>query len=92
MKGIDISNWQSGINLSAIAKDIDFVIVKATEGIGFVDKSCDRFFQAAKDLGKPLGFYHFARTNDARKEADFFYQNTKNYFGQAIPILDWEVR
>lgn len=91
MKGIDISNWQSGINLSAIAKDIDFVIVKATEGIGFVDKSCDRFFQAAKDLGKPLGFYHFARTNDARREADFFYQNTKNYFGQAIPILDWEV-
>ena len=91
MKGIDISNWQAGINLSAIAGDIDFVIVKATEGIGFVDKSCDKFFQAARDLGKPLGFYHFARTNDAVKEADFFYQNTKNYFGQAIPVLDWEV-
>ena len=32
LKGIDISNWQNGINLNAI--DADFVIVKATEGVG----------------------------------------------------------
>lgn len=91
LKGIDISNWQAGINLSAIACQVDFIIVKATEGVGFVDKSCDTFFQEAKRLGKKLGFYHFARTNDPIAEADFFYENTKNYFGQAIPILDWEV-
>lgn len=91
LKGIDISNWQAGINLSAIAGQVDFIIVKATEGVGFVDKSCDAFFQEAKRLGKKLGFYHFARTNNAIAEADFFYNNTKNYFGQAIPILDWEV-
>lgn len=91
LKGIDISNWQAGINLSAVAGHVDFIIVKATEGVGFVDKSCDTFFHEAKRLGKKLGFYHFARTNDAVAEADFFYNNTKNYFGQAIPILDWEV-
>ena len=91
LKGIDISNWQAGINLAAVAPNVDFVIVKATEGIGFVDKQCDKFFQEAKRLGKKLGFYHFARTNNAVAEADFFYRNTKNYFGQAIPILDWEV-
>ena len=91
LKGIDISNWQAGINLSAIAGQVDFIIVKATEGVGFVDKQCDKFFQEAKLLGKKLGFYHFARTNNAIAEADFFYNNTKNYFGQAIPILDWEV-
>lgn len=91
LKGIDISNWQAGINLAAVAPNVDFVIVKATEGIGFVDKQCDKFFQEAKRLGKKLGFYHFARTNNAVAEADFFYQNTRDYFGQAIPILDWEV-
>lgn len=91
LKGIDISNWQAGINLAAVAPKVDFVIVKATEGIGFVDKQCDKFFQEAKRLGKKLGFYHFARTNNATAEADFFYNNTKNYFGEAIPILDWEV-
>lgn len=89
MNGIDISSWQRDINLSAIKAD--FVIVKATEGIGYVDRKCDSFYQQAKRLGKKLGFYHFARPrNDAVREAQYFYNNTKNYFGEAIPILDWE--
>lgn len=89
MNGIDISKWQSGIDLSAV--NADFVIVKATEGIGYVDKSCDGFFQKALSLGKKLGFYHFARpTNDPVREADFFYNNCRGYFGKGIPILDWE--
>lgn len=91
MNGIDISSWQRDINLSAIKAD--FVIVKATEGIGYVDKSCDMLFQKALSLGKKLGFYHFARptaNNDPVREADFFYENCKGYFGKAIPILDWE--
>lgn len=90
MNGIDISNWQSDLDLSKIA--CDFVIVKATEGVGFVDKSCDKFFQQGLKLGKKLGFYHFARPelNSAVKEAEFFYNNTKNYFGKGIPVLDWE--
>lgn len=91
MNGIDISKWQSGIDLSTVKAD--FVIVKATEGIGYVDKSCDAFFQKALSLGKKLGFYHFARptaNNNPIREADFFYENCKGYFGKAIPILDWE--
>lgn len=89
LKGIDISKWQTGIDLSKV--DCDFVIVKATEGIGYVDRKCDSFYQQAKRLGKKLGFYHFARPrNDAAREAQYFYNNTKNYFGEAIPILDWE--
>lgn len=89
LKGIDISKWQTGIDLSKV--DCDFVIVKATEGIGYVDRKCDPFYQQAKRLGKKLGFYHFARPkNDAVREAQYFYNNTKNYFGEAIPILDWE--
>ena len=89
MNGIDISNWQKDIDLRKI--DFDFVIVKATEGTYFVDKYCDGFIQTAKAMGKKFGFYHFARpTNDAIKEADFFIENTKNYFGEGIPVLDWE--
>lgn len=87
--GIDISHWQNGLDLSKIMAD--FVIVKATEGIKFVDSKCDYFYQEAKSLNKLLGFYHFARPqNDAIQEARFFYENTKNYFGEAIPFLDWE--
>ena len=89
MNGIDISKWQNGLDLSAIS--CDFVIMKATEGIGYVDRTCDKFFQKALKLGKCIGFYHFARpVNDAEREAEYFYNNTKNYFGKAIPVLDWE--
>ena len=90
LKGIDISNYQRGLDLSKI--DCDFVIIKATEGKSYVDKSCDTFFQKALNLGKKLGIYHFANNSDntAKQEADWFIQNTQGYIGKAIPILDWE--
>lgn len=90
LKGIDISHWQRGLDLNKI--DFDFVIVKATEGVKMVDKKCDPFITEAIKLGKCFGFYHFARPerNSAHDEAQFFYKNTRNYFGHGIPVLDWE--
>lgn len=91
LKGIDISKWQAGIDLSKI--DTDFVICKATEGVGYTDKYCDKLYQQAKKLGKKLGVYHFARPdlgNTATAEADWFVRETKGYHKEAMLILDWE--
>ena len=92
--GIDISNHQGKMDLSAVLKQTktDFVICKATEGTGFIDKYCDKFMVTAQNAGKQLGFYHFARPekNSARAEADFFIKQTKGYFNKGIPVLDWE--
>lgn len=89
--GIDIYNGQSDIKLSNVTgSGVTFVIVKATEGQGLVDKSCDRFIEQAKALGLPWGFYHYARNNNGKHDADYFYRNTKNYFGRGIPVLDFE--
>lgn len=90
MRGIDISNWQSGLNIYNVKQSIDFCIVKATEGLGYVDPSCDGFVQQCIDTGLCWGFYHFARENDPETEARFFYENCKNYFGHGIPVLDYE--
>lgn len=90
LKGIDISNWQDGIRLHALASEIDFVIVKATEGNGYTDPCCDGFVEQAKDCGLLWGFYHFARENSPEDEAEYFYRKTKNYFGHGIPVLDYE--
>ena len=38
LKGVDISNWQGGLNLHNI--DVDTAIMKATEGLYFVDSFC----------------------------------------------------
>lgn len=91
LKGIDISKYQSNIDLSKI--DTDFVIVKATEGVGYTDKCCDKLYQQAKKLGKKLGVYHFARPdlgNTAIAEADYFVKETLGYHKEAILVLDWE--
>ena len=91
LKGIDISKYQAGIDLSKI--DTDFVICKATEGVGYTDAKCDGFYQQAKKLGKKLGVYHYARPdlrNTAKAEAEWFVRETKGYHKEAILVLDWE--
>ena len=88
MRGIDVSNWQAGIDLRSL--DIDFVICKATEGDYFVDSECDKVLQDAIELGLCWGFYHFAGGTDAVAEANWFIENCKNYFGHGIPVLDYE--
>lgn len=93
MRGIDISNYQgsAGFKISNHLHQIDFCICKATQGVDFVDAYCDVFVQTLIAAGKPWGFYHFGDArNDPIQEADYFYRNTRNYFGQGIPILDWE--
>ena len=40
LNGIDISNWQAGIDLSVVP--CDFVISKATEGSWYVSADCAR--------------------------------------------------
>lgn len=92
MKFIDISNWQAELDVATVVKNggLGGVIVKATEGVGYVDKSCDKFIQQCIKNDIPFGFYHFARNNDAKAEAEFFRKNTTGYEGKGIPVLDWE--
>ena len=89
LKGIDVSNWQKGLTPSTL--DIDFCIAKATESDWFVDGCCDGFIQNCINNNILWGFYHFNGTSDPVSEANFFVENTRNYFGQGIPILDYEV-
>jgi len=91
LRGIDTSKWQAGLPDSTIAAD--FIIFKATEGVGYVDPDCNPSYQEAKAAGKLLGVYHFARFdgNTPEAEAEFFYKNIKGYIGEAIPVLDLEV-
>lgn len=86
---LDTSNWQGWYNPALTGADA--VIVKATEGTNFVDPYCDQIVQQCKSAGLPWGFYHFASDNwSAIEEARYFVDNCRNYFGQGIPVLDWE--
>lgn len=88
LKFIDISSWQGDIDLSPLP--IDGVIVKASEGINYINPYCDKKMQEAIKLNKLTGFYHYAKNNDPEKECRYFLDNTVGYRGIAIPVLDWE--
>lgn len=96
MYGMDISNYQNKLDLT---KGIyDFAIIKATEGVGFTDKSFHNFAVQLTELNKLIGCYHFARPDihgtigEIEKEADWFIQKVKNegLLNKAILVLDWE--
>lgn len=92
IKGIDVSSWQTGMDIATVClkNGLEFAICKATEGTYLVDGMCDRFISELIRTKRLWGFYHFARNTDPVKEAEFFYRNTKNYFGHGIPVLDIE--
>lgn len=89
LNGIDISNYQRGLDLAKVP--CDFVICKATEGTSIVHNTCDQWVQQAKQLGKLWGFYHFMNGSDPISQAKFFVDSCRNYFGEGIPVLDYEM-
>ena len=87
---IDVSSWQTGINVTTTGTEI--VVAKATEGTTYTNPDCDRVVQDALAAGQGVGVYHFTHTeNDAKQEAQHFINNTRGYINKGIvPILDWE--
>lgn len=96
MYGIDISNHQRNIDLTA--GKYDFAIIKATEGVSFKDPSFEKFAVQLTGLNKLVGCYHFARpdlhgtTSEMKKEADWFISVVRKagLLNKAILVLDWE--
>ena len=88
LDGIDISSYQSGIDLTVVP--CDFVIIKATQGAGYVNPDCDRAYQQAKRAGKLRGTYHYVGGGNAVAEADYYINNIKGYLKDGLLAIDWE--
>lgn len=81
----------SGSGTDMIANtDADGVIIKATQGTGYVNPLCNAQWDSAKGNGKLLGLYHYAGGDDPVAEANYFIDNIANYVGQGVLVLDWE--
>jgi len=89
--GIDISSWQSGLDLGAVPAD--FVIMKATEGVSFVDSTFRAWADWCVKHGKRFGLYVFARSEkwaSYEAQAAYFVDAVSPYLGKATLWLDWE--
>src|SRR5574340_1799825 len=92
--GIDVSYWNAGIDWSKVrATGQRFVLVKATEGISYVDPTFDDNWSGAKTAGLLRGAYHFFHPNaDPGKQADCYINAVKANGGpgELPPIIDIE--
>lgn len=88
LNGIDISWYQRGINIAAVPAD--FVIVKATEGTGYINPCFREQADATLNSGKLLGIYHYISGGNWQAEAEYFVNTVKDYVGRAVLALDFE--
>lgn len=88
LNGIDVSNWQAGIDLTCVP--CDFVIVKATQGTTYTSPDCARAVEQALAAGKCVGVYHYVSGGNANAEADYFVNSVRGWLGRVVLAIDWE--
>lgn len=88
LRGIDIASHQAGLDITAV--DCDFVIVKSTQGTGYVNPYCAEWVEKALARGLCVGIYHYIGGGDAAAEMRYFWNNCSNWNGRVMWCLDWE--
>ena len=88
LQGIDVSSWQPATVPERVAGD--FVIVKLTQGTGYVNPRAQEQLQAAVRSGKEIGVYHYSSGTNCTSEADYFVRQARPWLRRAVLALDWE--
>jgi GH25 family lysozyme M1 (1,4-beta-N-acetylmuramidase) len=85
--GIDVSAYQPETYSTA---GLDFVIVKATEGLSYTNPRMTAQAKRARDAGLVVGYYHYPHmANDPVAEANYFLSKVAWRPGDII-VFDWE--
>lgn len=92
MKGIDVSNNNRSIDFENVKNDgIEVVIIKATEGVDWVDPYFQEHYERAKNAHLNIGFYHFmSERTSASQQANDFWNAIKDKQFNVMPCLDIE--
>src|SRR5438132_3059527 len=96
VRGIDVSNVNGHVDWAAVAgAGPQYVFLKATEGLTFVDKRFASHRSEARAAGLRVGFYHFARPDlhphGATAEAAHFAHVVGTIAPDELrPVLDHE--
>ncbi|MGK5640161.1 peptidoglycan-binding protein [Streptomyces sp. URMC 126] len=86
IRGIDISSYQSSAYSTF---DLDFVLIKATEGRSYVNPRMRDQAARARRAGLVVGFYHFLRPGNLDEQAAYFVERCDSVEGDILAV-DWE--
>lgn len=92
MRGIDISVHNGTIDFNRVKEaGIAAVIIKATEGMSYVDPRLEEHYNGVRGKGIKIGFYHFmSEKTDPEGQAVDFLNSIKNKNFDIYPVLDIE--
>lgn len=91
IKGIDISHYQTVTDWGAVSDQVDFVIIKATEGATWKDAKFNKYWQKSKRHNIIRGAYHFFSPNvSAEQQFNNFKNSVTLSKGDLPPFLDVE--
>lgn len=95
--GIDVSKYQENISWESVKAmevgpiRLQFAFIKATEGIGNVDRHFKRNWKKSREAGITRGAYHFfLATKDGKMQAQNFIKRVDLEPGDLPPVLDVE--
>ncbi|WP_243129478.1 GH25 family lysozyme [Clostridium sp. HBUAS56017] len=93
IKGIDVSSHNGTIDFESVKNSgVEVVIIKATEGVDFVDDLLSQHYNGANGVIPHIGFYHFmSEKTDPSQQAEDFYNAIKGKNYDVKPCLDIEV-
>jgi lysozyme len=93
LRGIDLSRYQGDVDWKEVqVNGVRFVYIKASEGTREVDPRFEENITGSKEVGIPLGAYHFFEPKeDPLSQARHFLQTYKLRPGDLPPVLDVEV-
>ena len=90
---IDIASWQHGLSLPVMFEenpDLHGVMVKVSQGTGYVNPDAAAWLAWLISQGKPFGTYHYLDTAGAEAEARHYVRSAAEYVGKGLLAIDYE--
>lgn len=93
IRGIDISHHNGVTDYTKLKKEnLDFIIVKATEGIGFTDKKYSQNIKDGRANNYKMGAYNFYRLcENGVEQAEHYISIVKKEDIDIAPVMDLEL-
>ncbi|MCG7561318.1 glycoside hydrolase family 25 protein [Pseudoalteromonas sp. McH1-42] len=91
--GIDVSHYQGTVDWQKVSQaGVQFVYIKATDGMTYRDPQFYAHFKGAKSAGLQVGAYHFFEPDDdPTKQFDNFMATLQGLELTLMPMLDVEI-
>ena len=90
--GVDVSHYQGTIDWATLSQqNLDFAMIKATEGSTHIDDRFVENWQAAEQTHLYLGAYHFfSFDSEGDKQAASYIETVGNLDGKLAPVVEVE--